>query len=98
MISMLYLVIFLKSLKITIERGPKRETIINMGVRGLNYGEGVGTSKIRTTKGQNVKSIFRMIRISKVKKIRTSKVFSERRKSLHQKVRRKSENVRLSTF
>jgi hypothetical protein len=36
--------------------------------------EGVGTSKIRTSKGQNVKSIFRMIRTSK---IRTSKRMSK---------------------
>ncbi len=36
--------------------------------------EGVGTSKIRTSKGQNVKSIFWMIRTSKVKR-------SERQKS-----------------
>ncbi len=42
--------------------------------------EGVGTSKIRTSKGQNIESFFRMIRTSKVKKIRTSKLFSERRK------------------
>ena len=31
--------------------------------------EGVGTLKIRTSKGQNIKSFFRMIRTSKVKKI-----------------------------
>ncbi len=30
-----------------------------------NVWEGVGTSKIRTSKGQNVESIFRMIRTSK---------------------------------
>jgi hypothetical protein len=42
--------------------------------------EGVGTSKIRTSKGQDIESIFRMIRTSKVKKIRTLKVFSECRK------------------
>jgi hypothetical protein len=29
-------------------------------------GEGVRTSKIRTSKGQNVKSIFRMIRVSQI--------------------------------
>jgi hypothetical protein len=37
-------------------------------------GEGVGTSKITTLKGQNVKIFFRMIRTSKFKRIRTLKV------------------------
>ncbi len=64
----------------------------------LFTGEGVGTSKITTSKGQNVESIFRMIRTSKVKKITMLKVWSERQKSLRQKECRKSEKVRLSTF
>jgi len=37
-------------------------------------GEGVRTSKITTSKGQNVESFFRMIRTSRVKRIRTLKV------------------------
>ena len=60
--------------------------------------EGVGTLKIRTSKGQNIKSFFWVIITSKVKKIRMSQVFSERQKSLHWKKRQKSENVRLLTF
>ncbi len=51
--------------------------------------EGVGTSKITLSKGQNVESIINLITTSKVKKIRTSKVFSERRKSLRRKERQK---------
>jgi hypothetical protein len=68
------------------------------GIHILKSREGVGSLKIRTSKGQNVESIFRVIRTSKVKKIRMLKVFSERHKSLRQKERQKSENVRLSMF
>jgi hypothetical protein len=50
------------------------------------YREGVGTSKIRMSRGQNVKSIFWTIRTSKVKR-------SERWKSLCQKERQKSEKL-----
>ncbi len=48
--------------------------------------EGVGTSKIRTLKGQNVESFFLVIRTSKVKR-------SEHQKSLRQKERQKSEKL-----
>ena len=36
--------------------------------------EGVGTSKIRTLKGQNIKSIFRMIRMLKDQNVKNQKV------------------------
>ncbi len=36
--------------------------------------EGVGTSKIRTLKGQNIKSIFRMIRMLKDQYVKNQKV------------------------
>jgi hypothetical protein len=36
--------------------------------------EGVGTSKIRTSKGQNVKSTFRMIRMSKDQNVKNQNV------------------------
>ncbi len=39
-----------------------------------NKGEGVGTSKITSSKGQNIESLINLIRMSKVKR-------SERRKS-----------------
>ncbi len=41
---------------------------INIFKKRLFYREGVGTSKIRTSNGQNIESIFRMIRTSKVKR------------------------------
>jgi hypothetical protein len=37
-------------------------------------GEGVGTSKIRTSKGQNIESIFRMIRTSKDQNVKNQNV------------------------
>ena len=37
-------------------------------------GEGVGMSKIRTSKGQNIKSIFRMIRTLKDQKVKNQNV------------------------
>ena len=37
-------------------------------------GEGVGTSKIRTSKGQNIESIFRMIRTSKDQNVKNQSV------------------------
>jgi hypothetical protein len=40
----------------------------------ITIGEEAGTSKIRTSKGQNIKSFFRMIRMLKVKMITTSTV------------------------
>ena len=51
-------------------------------------GEGVGMSKIRTSKDQNVESIFRMIRISKDQNIERSK----HQKPEHQKECQKSKN------
>jgi hypothetical protein len=36
--------------------------------------KGVGTSKIRTSKGQNVKSIFRMIKTSKDQNVKNQNV------------------------
>ncbi len=51
-----------------------------------NPGEGVGTLKIRTSKGQNVESYFWMIRTSKVKR-------PECQKSLCRKERQKSEKL-----
>jgi hypothetical protein len=40
----------------------------------LSLGEVVGTSKIRTSKGQNIKSIFRMIRTSKDQNVKNQNV------------------------
>ncbi len=61
----------------------------NIILRAMFGWEGVGTSKITSSKGQNIESLINLIRTSKVKKIRTSKVFSECRKSLRRKERRK---------
>jgi hypothetical protein len=43
-------------------------------IMNLTLGEGVGTSKIRTSKGQNVESIFRMIRTSKDQNVKNQNV------------------------
>ena len=40
----------------------------------MSQREGVGTSKIRTSKGQNVKSIFRMIRMLKDQNVKNQNV------------------------
>jgi hypothetical protein len=51
--------------------------LFNFTLNTINR-EGVGTSKITSSKGQNVNSFINLITTLKVKKIRALKVFSER--------------------
>ncbi len=73
----------------TILFGMRPQLMTNTLKLTLSNGEGVGTSKITLSKGQNVESFINLITTLKVKKIRTLKVFSECQKSLCRKERRK---------